>query len=263
MSLIMADPILSDQVVVFLGPTLRRELAQPVLNATYAPPAEQGHLVDAVQRIRPRTVVLIDGAFASVPAVRHNEILWALSRGVEVFGASSLGALRAAELAGFGMKGHGLIYRWYRATPFADDDEVAVAMTPPDLGADALGDALIDMRITLRCAERAGIIPPDLHGALVDAARSIHYLERSYASVLARASAGAPAQWLSPLRRLEAWIPGNAVRQKQDDAISLLRMLRARPHQGSTPSPSRRPPFRLTEAFAYDIDAAGLDPGQL
>ena len=42
------------------------------------------------------------GAFASVPAVRHKEILWALSEGIPVIGAASIGALRAAELTAFG-----------------------------------------------------------------------------------------------------------------------------------------------------------------
>src|SRR3712207_4912860 len=153
---------MDDQIVVFLGPTLPREEARTLLSAHYAAPAEQGDIVKVVRSLRPRIIVLVDGAFGSVPTVRHKEILWALAQGVEVFGVSSLGALRAAELAGYGMKGFGLIYRWYRAFPFAEDDEVAVAMAPSELGAGALGDALIDMRITFNRAARGGIIPPDL-----------------------------------------------------------------------------------------------------
>jgi len=37
-----------------------------------------------------------------------------MSRGVHVFGASSMGALRAAELAAFGMVGFGRIYDLFR-----------------------------------------------------------------------------------------------------------------------------------------------------
>ena len=48
--------------------------------------------------LRPRQSLIIDGSFQSQPAVRHKEILWALSRGIPVIGAASMGALRAAEL---------------------------------------------------------------------------------------------------------------------------------------------------------------------
>src|SRR5262245_46471096 len=107
-------------IAVFLGPTLAPDVAAKHLDACYLPPAEQGAIFDAAKRLNPRGIALIDGAFAKVPAVRHKEILWAISRGIPVFGAASMGALRAAELHAYGMRGHGLIYRWYRAMPFAD-----------------------------------------------------------------------------------------------------------------------------------------------
>jgi hypothetical protein len=249
---------MDNPIVVFLGPTLQLEQARSLLDAVYVPPAEQGHIVDIVQRVRPRAIILIDGAFASVPAVRHKEIMWALSQGVEILGASSLGALRAAELADVGMKGYGLIYRWYRATLLADDDEVAVAMAPPELGAYPLGDALIDMRITLRRAQRDGIISEILRRVLVSSARTFHFLERSYAGVLARARVGAPAHWKASLTALEAWIHNHSVSQKQIDAIGLLQWVRGRGGKAAS-RPNHVPPFRMTEAFAYDIDAAGID----
>src|SRR5687768_18095211 len=125
-------------LVVFLGPTLPQDEAAAILDATYLPPAEQGSVVRAVRTYRPRGIVLIDGSFGKVPAVRHKEIFWALAKGITMFGAASMGAMRAAELATLGMQGYGFIYRWYSLTPLADDDEVAVAMSPADLGAEAL-----------------------------------------------------------------------------------------------------------------------------
>ena len=50
-----------------------------------------------------RAQVIVDGSFQWTPAVWHKEILWAMGRGVHVFGAASMGALRAAELDGFGL----------------------------------------------------------------------------------------------------------------------------------------------------------------
>ncbi len=58
-----------------------------------------------------RTLLLIDGYFHQVPSVQHKEILYALHQGLAVFGCSSMGALRAAELADFGMVGIGRVFR--------------------------------------------------------------------------------------------------------------------------------------------------------
>jgi hypothetical protein len=68
---------------------------------------------------------IVDGNFETVATVWHKEILWAMAQGIHVYGAASIGALRAAELAEFGMKGVGAIFRHFQATPLADDDEIS------------------------------------------------------------------------------------------------------------------------------------------
>ncbi|MBM6594040.1 TfuA-like protein [Microvirga pudoricolor] len=244
---------MTPRTVVFLGPTLRRDEAEACLPAVYRPPAEGGDVVRAIQDGGARRIVLIDGIFAAVPAVRHKEILWALAQGVSVYGAASMGALRAAELHPFGMRGHGLIYRWYRATPLADDDEVAVAMMPPALGGQALGEALIDMRLTFRRAERHGVIDGRLRAALDAAARRLHFLDRTYAALLDDAACVLPDPLRGAVPALRAWIEIHAVRQKREDALGLLRHLASRPEETVV-----APPFRMTEAWAADLDAAGL-----
>ncbi len=246
----MAGPI------VFLGPTLPRNDAEQILNALYLPPAAQGSIVRAVREHRPQAIVLIDGAFGKVPAVRHKEILWALAKGIPMFGAASMGALRAAELASFGMRGHGFIFRWYSVTPLADDDEVAVAMTPSELGAEALSEALINIRLTLRLAERQEIVTRAQGRALADVARSTHFVDRSYQLLIERARAELPSGWTDALDSLERWLPGHAIDRKREDAVGLLRRLAGEPRL--LEPPAIRPPFRLTEAWAYDLDAAGL-----
>ena len=244
-------------IVVFLGPTLSAAEAAGHLKAVYLPPAEQGCVVKAMRAYKPRALVLIDGAFGQVPAVRHKEILYAMSEGVSVFGAASMGALRAAELSPAGMVGHGLVYRWYRLTPFADDDEVAVAMTPPEVGAEALGEALINIRLTLRRAAREGILPKDLRRGLEALARAMPFRERSYDALLAGAYASLPSPLHAHISDLERWLPDHAVDQKRADAVGLLRALATQ--DIATPN---RPaaPFRMTEAFAADLAAFGLLP---
>ena len=63
----------------------------------------------------PARIAIIDGLFEQVPAVWHKELLFAMARGVEVSGAASMGALRAAELHAFGMIGVGPTFAAYKS----------------------------------------------------------------------------------------------------------------------------------------------------
>jgi hypothetical protein len=248
---------MTSPIVVFLGPSLPRDEVPAGLDGIYYPPVTQGDLVRAVSDIDPGMIVIIDGIFAQAPAVRHKEILWALSRGIHIYGAASMGAVRAAELHPFGMRGHGLIYRWYRATLLADDDEVAVATMPPELGSQALGEALIDIRLTLRKAERCGIIPVAVRKALVDVARNLHFIERTYPQLLDRAgylSTCDPAL----LERLRCWIDNHACYQKREDALGLLNHVAALQAAGSQEGKPPSVDFRMTEALAADLAAAAI-----
>ena len=99
---------------VFLGPTLPAADAASVLDAICLPPVKLGRRLPRRVAPRPRAIGIVDGYFQWVPAVWHKEILWAIDQGVHVFGAASMGALRAAELAPFGMRGVGRIFEAYR-----------------------------------------------------------------------------------------------------------------------------------------------------
>jgi len=120
--------------ILFAGPTLKKHDAASLGAAECLPPVRQGDIYRAVARQRPRAIGIVDGVFQHVPSVWHKEILWAMSNGIHVFGAASMGALRAAELSPFGMVGVGRIFEAYRSgvlepygdAPFEDDDEVAI-----------------------------------------------------------------------------------------------------------------------------------------
>jgi hypothetical protein len=247
---------MANDLIVFLGPTLPRAQATGILDASYLPPAEQGSVVRAVRTYMPRAIVLIDGSFGTVPAVRHKEILWALAKGIPIFGAASIGALRAAELAAVGMQGYGFIFRWYSMTLLADDDEVAVAMCPPELGAAPLSEALINIRLTLRRAMRAGIVTADERRTLEQLARDTHFVDRSYPRLLADAQSAMSHGPGTSLDRLAEWLPSGALDTKREDAIGLLTNLARHPEL--TRKRPDSPPFRLTEAWAYDLDQVNL-----
>jgi hypothetical protein len=238
------------EIVVFLGPTLSVSDAREHLDALYLTPAGNGDIVRAVIEHAPSAIALIDGVFAQSPAVRHKEILWAMSRGVRVYGASSMGAVRAAELTEYGMGGYGMVFRWYRRTSLADDADVAVAMAPAQLGSFPLGDALIDIRLTLKKAMRDHIIGRQLQVTLERLARSIHYTERSFERLISIAAEQGMSK--QELRALDLWLVGGMRKQKEADAIGLLAFLSSNSFEMKRPSEPRG--FELTEAFAYDME---------
>ncbi len=208
---------------VFVGPTLSVEEARAELDAVFLPPAAQGDVYRSV-RARPEAIGLIDGYFERVPAVWHKEILWAMAEGIHVYGSASMGALRAAELERFGMRGVGATFEAFLHGDLEDDDEVAVVHAPADEGHRPLSEAMVNIRATLASAERAEVIRTVTRSALERLAKGLHYPERSYPTLLALAAhEGIPA---AELERLRAWLPRGRVNQKREDALAMLRTMR-------------------------------------
>jgi hypothetical protein len=241
-------------IVVFLGPTLsladaEREL--PATLATYRGPVAQGDVLRAVER-RPAAIAIIDGYFASVPAVWHKEILWALSQGVRVYGASSMGALRAAELHGFGMVGVGKIFEAFRDGEYEDDDEVTIIHGDADSGYQPLSVAMVDLRATFRRAVDEQVIDAATGAALLAHAKDLPYAERSYAAALAAIEREGGEARTETLVRLRAWLPLHRVAQKRLDAIELLRTLRHRVEVGTLDDDAAAPSFRFEHTDAWE-----------
>lgn len=250
---------------VFIGPSLPPdEVATLVPDAVVHPPAAQGDVLRALHE-RPGAIAIVDGYFEAVPAVWHKEILVALSSGVAVHGAASMGALRAAELDRFGMVGHGTVYEWFRDGVLSADDEVAVAHASADEGYRSLSVALVDLRDLYARARDAGVIDAALHDRLVAAARALPYPERHHRRVAAEVVA-ANVLAAGPAREaLDAFVAGAGPGLKARDARSLLAHLAACDLTGPDlrPEPVRVEPtvflHRLHNEVALER-AAGRSP---
>ena len=210
-------------VVVFAGPTIDPETVQSHCACTCLPPAARGDIHRAALR-KPRAIGLVDGYFHGVPSVWHKEILWAMSEGIHVFGSSSMGALRAAELHQFGMRGVGSIFEQYRSGALQDDDEVAVLHAPEPLRFAPLSEAMVNIRATLARAVDEDVVAASSGESLCRAAKEMSYRERDWRSLLDSATAGAlPASERDALR---AWLPRGRIDLKRADAIALLGAMR-------------------------------------
>jgi hypothetical protein len=126
-----------------------------------------------------RRVGIVDGYFGNTPSVWHKEILYAISQGVEVVGAASMGALRAAELCQFGMVGIGRIFRLFRMGLWTDDDEVAVLHATAELGYCPLSDTMANIRFTLRRLRRRGFAPREVETELLSRMKTRHFSKRT------------------------------------------------------------------------------------
>jgi hypothetical protein len=218
------------RAVVFLGPSLDRRAALAILGADYRPPAARGDITRAVSD-GAGVIGLIDGVFFQESSVGHREILAALKSGVRVLGASSMGALRAAELHTLGMEGVGEVYRMYRDGVLVSDDEVALAFDPESFI--ALSEPLVNIRATIARAEEEGIIDRRTGGILFSAASSLYYPDRTYPRLVREAEGSADPEALAHFAR---WVENGAVDLKRRDAI--LALERIREILGGSASPS-------------------------
>jgi hypothetical protein len=209
------------RIVIFLGPSLPLAEAQAVCpGAIFLPPAAQADLLSSVGRFKPDIIGLIDGVFLQDLSVWHKEILYALKKGVVVIGASSMGALRAAETARYGTIGAGEIFRQYAENSLTDDDEVALVHGPAESGYRKFSEPMVNVRATFARAVEEGVIPAEALPALLAAAKAIHFTERTWPKIFA-ALPGDVADGL------KGFVSSHYVDQKKLDALELLRIVNA------------------------------------
>ena len=204
---------------VYLGPTLDRKTAAIYLpQAYYHPPIKCGDLIKLL-RLEPKRVVIIDGIYENVPSVWHKEIMLALDSGVEMFGAASMGALRAAELYQFGMIGVGEIFCNFVDNQLLDDDEVAVLHKGKEDKFAPINDAMVNIRATLSKATELGIISFDYSEKLIIACKHEFYPYR----LLQKAITNLNSVFLQESNALSCWLSEHGlVDLKKNDAIDVL-----------------------------------------
>jgi hypothetical protein len=208
----------SRDIVVFLGPSLDRARAEEILEAEYRPPAKRGDVFRAAKD-GAKIVGLIDGVFFQDSAVAHKEVLAVLEMGVVVVGASSMGALRAAELHPFGMEGVGEIFRLYREGVLISDDEVALIFDP--IKFEPLSEPLVNIRDNVRAAVELEYIEPEAGEKLIASASSLYFPKRTYEQILEMAEGIDEPQREAFRRFLQ-----EKRDLKRDDAIQALKRIK-------------------------------------
>jgi TfuA protein len=207
------------EIIVFLGPSLDRESAREYCDGEYRPPAARGDILRAAAD-GARIIGLIDGVFFQECAVAHREILSVLRAGVKVIGASSMGALRAAELDTLGMEGVGEVYRLYKEGVLESDDEVALIFDPVYFI--PASEPLVNIRCTVRRAREAGVIGRKCAEQLISRAQALYFPDRTYETILSVTWDMAIEE---EIRRFSRFAETSPCDLKREDAIRALRRI--------------------------------------
>lgn len=179
------------KIIIYTGLSLSFDEAREILDTTedveviYKRPIKRGDLNHDIKE-NPDIIGIIDGVFHQNSAVGHREILNVIKKGIEVYGASSMGALRASELDSLGMHGIGYVYNQYATGKIVSDDDVAVMLDSETL--EALSVPLINMDYVFNNAYAENIITKNEKDELLKIAKETYYPQRNYAQTLSKST---------------------------------------------------------------------------
>ncbi|AKT39182.1 TfuA-related McrA-glycine thioamidation protein [Chondromyces crocatus] len=206
--------------VVYLGPSLDVEEARRILDTRFLPPIRRGDIHALLKEGRPDAIGIVDGQFFQSFSISPKEVLRAIDAGVRVYGASSMGALRATELSPYGMIGVGRIYDLFASGAIDADDEVA--MVYDSATQRPLSDPMVNIRLAIASAVDAGVISEPLGRRIIDQAKKLYYPDRSYKRVLGMLASEIPdTERTALLGFLQSAQPD----AKREDAVELLKQM--------------------------------------
>ena len=207
------------RTVLFTGPSLHPQEAQCLIDATVLPPIKRGDLASIVS-LDPEVIAIIDGEFYQSLAVSPKEILPFLERGVRVYGAASMGALRAVELERFGMIGVGRVFRLFRSGLLDCDDEVTLTYCPWSYA--AISEPLVNTRYALRSSVRRRILTRAEAETIIGTLKADYFPERTWERMLCIAR---DVLGLGRTASLAKFLATQAIDVKQGDARLLILQL--------------------------------------
>lgn len=187
-------------LVVFTGPSLRpndltvlrAQAAAAGRDLRLRPPVRRLDLLDLVESTGEYQVLMLDGEFGQSLAVSITEIRAVLAAGQPLHGASSMGALRAAECHTLGMTGSGWVFEQYRSGAVESDGDVALLYDPDDYVPVTI--PLINVRWLLAEKVRAHELTRADADTALRVAHALHFRQRLPGMLARRWRAELPAE---------------------------------------------------------------------
>ena len=139
------------RVTLFAGPSAQGLAPQLSMDGAIRlqPPVRRGDIDRLIEGVaEPGVALVCDGVFQAGPAVSHAELVRAIDRGWQLWGVSSIGAIRAHELRFEGMRGWGYVHAQFSRYEDFRDDELCL-LHLPEAPYTALTEALVNVRHAL------------------------------------------------------------------------------------------------------------------
>jgi len=213
------------RAVIFVGPSLPGPRPErPGLG--YAPPARRGDLI-AAARGGASVIGLVDGVFHQDLAVTPREVRDAAGAGARLFGAASMGALRACDCPD-AMTGVGAVYEAFRDGVLVGEDEVAGTFAADSY--QVIAYPLVHVRGAAALALERGLVSQAAIRGFLDRVAELSFEQRTLPVL-----AGLAAAWLDGVD-LAGLLADPAADVKARDARALIARVAAA--LGEPPEPS-------------------------
>lgn len=220
----------SPTAILFAGPSTYGLAADAwqAAGVELHPPVRRGDVqrwVDSTEG--PGVLLICDGAFQNVPAVSHAELCAALDAGWQVWGVSSIGAIRAHEMRAEGMRGFGEVYAMFSRFDDFTDDELCLLHFPEEPWF-PVSEALVNVRHALTCQGPALRIGMTSAQRLIDALRGLWFGDRTLERIR---SLMLEAAGCSPMQAdgLLSWLSAHRLK-----TLDLQKLLAQRPWQATS-----------------------------
>ncbi len=168
--------------VLYAGPSLYGIKESLVEGITLKGPCKQSDLFEDLTDKDIENIIVADGLYKTIPAPWHKEFLLTLEAGKNIYGVSSLGALRASELDCFGMKGYGKIYEYFK-NGIRDDSDVALLHMGEDEGWKPTTVAFVEIYFWLNHLEDVGMIDREIKSILIEREKLCYFEQRTWGKI--------------------------------------------------------------------------------
>ena len=210
------------KIKIYSGLTLdRATIAKHLPDADVGNPIQRGDIWRDIKN-RTHVVLIIDGKFHHNLPVSINEIMDGLRCGIAIYGSSSMGALRAAELYPYGMVGHGKIFEFIKNDRYFRDDYLGQTFIEDKGVPREFSQSYIDLYFNMEALLLAHKISRVTFDAVTSLYRDLPYPSRNFATLKRSIDKqDDEMKWAS-----EA-ISQRMGSQKRADALSLLKFVKA------------------------------------